>query len=404
MINFKKSILFAVVLGTLGIYLTSCNKSETLENPVITDAYHLNQIPLSDLIVNEEDRDDERVMNASTLIAKALKPIVQKPVYAEYILEKAQRTFYNSVLLSDIIADFPEVSDIITTQLRELSDNQKSTLLLEELINQLVYKNIRYNPVIHVPNIDFADYTKTPVLSPGVEVPDNEAENIDDHYFFWLFDENGREYEITIGEAQANTKGAAPAFVLSLLDASDTANLVAGGGEAPKANAPVSSRDNFGIATNEFRLGQRYENSGKSEFYYAGLTFQPFLGGIWQIGDGEMEITKVRKRDIGKELGHWEIWFGYNSGIDGAVFNTYERDWAYSAKKLGRMVAGGGQEQDFYGERRYTSDCYWKTDVNNNTNLNGHDLDVDFFVSNPQGYWADEYEGDQGDITFWRVQ
>lgn len=238
MINFKKSILFAVVLGVLGMYLSSCNKSETLEIPSITDGYHLNQIPLSDLITNEEDKEDERVMNASTLIAQALKPIVQEPVYAEYILEEAQKTFYNSVLLSDLIADFPEVSNIINTQLRTLSDNQKSTLLLEALISQLVYKNIRYNPVIHVPNIQFADHTKAPLLSPGLEVPDNEAENIDDHYLFWLFDENGREYEVTIGEAQANTKGATPAFVLSLLDAPDTANMIAGGGEAPKANAP----------------------------------------------------------------------------------------------------------------------------------------------------------------------
>ena len=402
MTKLAKIMLIALTLGAFGIYLTSCNKSELLENASSIHGYHLNQTPLSDLVVNSEDEEDERVKSAMVIIATSLKGIVQKPIYKDYILAEAQKTSYDAVLLSDFIIKFPESLEIINTELQGLSGDLKNTLSLEELIEQLLYENVEYNPVIHVPNINFADIEKMPILSPGVEVPDDEVNNVDDHYFFWFFDENGNEYEVTVGEEQAKSEGAAPAFVLSLLDESDISNLVAGVNEVSVVSAPISLR-NFSVATNEFKLDKRYESSGRSEFYYAArLTISTSPGIPFYLGNKNgNEITKVRKRDIGEDLGKWTTWFPYEDNIESIVFNTFERDWAHSKKVLGKLILTGGNEEYFSGNRCFTTDCYWETDVYNNTNIT-NPLDVDYFV-NPNN-WGEEYEGDEGDLTFWKIQ
>ncbi len=401
MTNLKKALLFALFLGVLVLYSTSCSQSEevleevTEEVQTTIDEYRINPTPLSALMVNAEDREDERVQKAMTKIAEALKLIVQQPIYTDYILAEARKTDYDAVLLSDFIAHFRETEAMINEQ---LSTGMRSSAL-EDLIAELVYENIEYDPVIHVANLSTADTEKMPILSPGVEALDDDEAGVDDHYVFWYFHQNGAEYEVTVSEEQANSEDAAPAFVLSLLSEDDTENLEAGtSSTARPMPEELTARSNHAIHSHEFRIDQRYDNNKRSEFYVGGRV--AYNNTIYYFGDenGRL-ITKVHKNDIGDNLTRWHYWFHPDDFPGGSVvFNTFERDWTHSKKKLGTAI-GTNSTAEFKGRRKYITDCYWKIDIDNNDNLT-YPLDTDYFDNN----WAETYVGEEGNITLWKVQ
>ncbi|GEM_PF-3903220 len=74
---------------------------------------------------------------------------------------------------------------------------------LDETAFPLPHAGIMHEAVINVPNIEVAEASFNPFISPGIEVEDDPARGMDDYIFSWYLDDEGTYEEVAIGEEQA---------------------------------------------------------------------------------------------------------------------------------------------------------------------------------------------------------
>ena len=235
-----------------------------------------------------------------------------------------------------------------------------------------------HEPVINVPNLASLDVQALPLVSPGLEVPDDSSQGIDDFIFSWLYTEEGTYQTVAVGEAQA-MRMPNPLFVVSphptaqalaAAPASMAPTMTVGDADSQGPNTyRVNSIDEY--RTNEFSVHRHFEGNGNSEFCIAALVIDP-----WGSS------SRVLKKSNGK----WSSWIELASVIPARIhqsqnsgylfsddirisddfssraqhyllFNTFERDWSKSEKRLIRATVYGNEfKQD--GKRRYLNEWY----------------------------------------------
>jgi hypothetical protein len=247
------------------------------------------------------------------------------------------------------------------------------------------------------------DVKQAPLFSPGIDADADKDESLENYLFCWYLDENNKEHEVVVGES--HLESSKPLITIDLISTGDLALINSNVKIITSENSPelqmkeeATYRNNLEVHSHEFSISQRFEGSGSSEFYFMVFFLLPENTSKFWGGDNWGLITDVSSNDIGKSLTRWEYWFDEPRQGTEAAFNTYEYDWSRSSKTLGYIVDDNGAIQPFGGKRRFTTDCYWTTDINNNSNTN-KPLDYTTILNN----WAAWKHGDYGSIRLWKV-
>jgi hypothetical protein len=350
--KFQNLILILTVIA-----FVSCSK-ETIQTPIKNEIngflkYSFNK---SELIVNEEDEEDEIINVQLIEIAQNLQTALTQENVRKIIIELAKEEDGEFVTIQRVLEEFPNLKSEL-----EITNFNGSDYFF-------IHKGITHEPVINIPNIEIADFTKAPLISPGIEVEDDEEIGIDDFVFSWLL--VGDKYEgVVLGEEQALSM-TNPLFAICPKSVNNPIQNLQNLDRLPQINTdePVAElRAATQYHSNEFQINHRYENSGKSEFWVsaAAITYNgtPTSGsGTNVLRDGNSlvstkEIAQVHKNDIGTPLSHWEqITADHTPRTEYHLyFNTYERDWIQPDENIG-YGDSWSKHVYLYGRMKYASE------------------------------------------------
>jgi hypothetical protein len=377
------------------VLLASCSKAtiEPQTNLGVLSEFKSYQLNKEEIVKNEEDTEDEVNNNIMFPISEDLKSVMLTEQNRKIVLD----------LIHEKGLDFVPVRELL----------EKNPLLknyFRDFAATMTQKGDVYEAVIYVPNIEKADYQLHPLVSPGLEVEDDEAAGINDFIFSWILDEKGNYQEIVIGEEQA-LEISYPLFIITPhpIEASINSSANLQGFTANDLNnATASYRSNGGYASNEFKINHRYEGSGNSEFaissghifYNSNLFPTASIGQNLKEDNGSYtwwkEIREVDKDDIGKDLSHWEqISDNWVPRDDYKMyFNTYERDWASTNKYLGQGEWEGATV-NLEGRRTYLSEWY-AFDPDNSVSKR-------MYIQTIWSDWAKDFTDSKGRLKIWRV-
>lgn len=414
--NVLKSKLIIAVIGILGLtaFMSSCTKetdfvsdgtmNHTLKSVQVSD-YSLDNIPILEnkqdikkLLLNPEDRDDEKINNYLYELSLATRDLIKDANFNRVIVELAKKSENQTANLLELEKVAPQYYRAINNK---LSDKGIS---LSSISSDLTHKPVnpnpkfpetaeieKYVPAIFIPNLDIVDITKQPIISPNIEVDCSNDESIEDNIIAWYYTKDGDLKEILLSE-ETSLKTTNPLFLFDNASPNVKKNTV----EIlpPKG----SNKSTTAFHSHEYKINYRYESSGKSEFCIIAYRIDPSGTVHWIYNSsGWKEIAKVKKNDIGKSLSKWTSHSGnytpYNQNY--VFWNTYERDWNRSKKLIGDPTANGTHIY-MYGRRKYESEWYaWIPST-----VQIHNTDLNYIYWN----WARWYNSWKSDYRIWRVE
>ena len=359
------------------------------------NSFRVNQQEIESLLSLTEE--EESINKNQYLLGLGLKDIMKEEKYYQYIYTQTERSSINSLLISDFINYFPEVK----LKLNNFLESKNTSF--EKISSELTYKNIDYLPSFYIPNQINMDVKQAPLFSPGIDADADKDESLEDYLFCWYLDEDNKEYEVVVGEN--HLESSKPLVTIDLISTDDLALINSNVKIITSENSPelqmkqeATYRNNLEVHSHKFLITQRYESTGRSEFNFMAFFLSPEnTTGYWS-GDYSGYITDVRSNDIGKYQTKWKYWFDEPRQGTEVAFNTYEYDWNRSQKTLGYIVDNNNAIHSFGAKRRFTTDCYWTTDINNNSNQN-NPLNYTTILNN----WAAWQYGDYGNIRLWKV-
>lgn len=361
----------------------------------------------TDYLTNPEDKDDEKINKQLFEIGMVARELFTDNSYSEVIISEAKEH-------DNSCADLVNFIGIA----KSLKSNKHTNTFsnLEQLLGKinLTHKSINpqksgeietYIPAIFVVNVETADFSKLPIISPGTYVNSSlpGMEEYEDYVVAWYSDGMGGFNEILINEETAMST-THPVFVID--------NAEHGITKRPKStlklkySTPIDlkNQETAWYSSYEYQINHRYERSGKSEFCITGahITESGSVELICRKQDGTYHlwkrISRVHKDDIGQLLFRWEQFCSNNVtplNSNYIFWNTYERDWAKSEKDLGTATENGTTIY-LYGRRKYTSEWYaYHPDQFNN---NAVDLNTIY------NSWAKWYSNSKGKFRIWRIQ
>jgi len=312
-------------------------------------------LDLDALIANSEDGEDAVINQELVNIAQKLQLVLHTPEVREEIIALLKQDQIDFITMSDLISQVTSVADVFGADV----DNFV-----------FVHQDVEHEAVLTMPNLQIANHEAFPLVSPGIEVEDDEAKEIDDFIFAWVLNEDGEYMETAIGESQAISMNN-PLFVVTphpvgeQQDFSDPTN----GFNEESETFIASTRATTPYFFDRLRVNHRYEKSGKSEIWIQNYRIDengvhhwlPNSGG----SDGKRQLAKFSKSDIGKTKTVSINFLNPNgsqenvtpAASNAAFFAVWERDWYSSQKNLGKICFNN--KSLFYGGRRkYSSEWY----------------------------------------------
>lgn len=387
--------LMLLLLAMSTIVFVSCKK-ETFDSGVdtlFTSEFKLNEIPIDQVGLNADDKEDELINQSLFQVAESLKTFATDQQFVDFTVRKAQAN-NGLVYFEEVFQAFPQMEAALSTD------------ALANENNPFEHTGHLYKTALFVPNFEVAKTAQLPIISPGIELYDDLKNNNPDIIFAWDVNEAGETVAINIGEKEA-MKTARPLLALTLelckqqsngLTREDLTN-----GSLPNANDPtlVATRAVSSFSTYEFRINHRFESSGSSEFWCQSNRIDPngTLHWINSSNGGRYHVADVKKNDIGKQLKKWKNFAGNWTpyGANAVFYNTYERDWYSSFKALGSGDANGSTV-NYSGKRKYHNEWYSFDPANT---LTGHNPNFQLIVNN----WTQRYQFDdnRGYWNIWRI-
>lgn len=199
----------------------------------------------------------------------------------------------------------------------------------ENLNQSFILDEIKYEPIIYVPNMDVADPALSPIIAIGVEVEYRGTDLSGDVIIGWYYDTNDEKQVIYLDENLATTIKR-PVFIVTNGDCTheileqnkETDYVKKGALETTGSPAPI---------IDEYRIIYRYESSGDSDYNFR--LIYVYENGSSQEGVRDL-IRSINKDHIGYTWGDdHELWqFSYLSNLSRGYVVTYERDF-YTGKK-----------------------------------------------------------------------
>lgn len=368
----------------------------------------INPNPIFDYLCNKEDANDEKIRIQRYELGLIIRDLFVDNSYNEMIINNALNKENNTMSLQEFINE-NKADNVIKENDLEIFAKLQSSLnsidFTHKSTNPLKKGEIEdYIPALFLINAENADFRMQPFISMGIEVNSElpGLADFDDFIVAWFADENGTFYELLLDEEFVmNTTH--PVFTV------DNAEYEMS--QKPKTKIGYAVDNNFEknqqtatYSTYEYRINHRYENSGDSEFAITAtrIDHNNVIHNVLKLSNGTFSlwrtIADVDRKDISKDLYRW-VQFCDEAPIPFSTnfifFNTYERDWFGSLKKLG-MATRNGVTIHLSGNRTYTDDWY----AFDPALLNDNPLDV----STVYYSWAKWYSNDKGHLRFWRIQ
>ncbi len=432
----KKFIKYAGLFAVISFIAVSCKKDDILDessNPIQLKEirYELNNIPLEKvaktsmvqntnksnngnylydyamLATNPDDADDEKINNLLFKLTEATAPLIKDVNFNQLIISMAANSETQSANLLDLQNTAPNYYNQIN---QNLSVYGLSLQLIEDgLTHQPIAPNMDfpetaeleyyvqyYVPSIFVPNIDLADPSLQPLISPNLEVNALEDESLEDNVVGWYYEtaesENVSESLVDEESSLITTN---PLFFIdngvTSVYIAPNPNAVAFYGidscmYADSSSGKISSKNNAAAnqltSTKQFHSYEHsiksnygYESrwSEKSEFAIAHANIKPngsvvnYFGGV----QGYKVINSIkRNQTYGQMQYKWsyhapEVHPQYNSwyfptvqsGVNYMYWNTFERDWNRGWRGLGSVTRNGSLIR-LQGRMKYSGDWY----------------------------------------------
>lgn len=336
-------------------------------------------------MVDELTDDDFRLLevnNISDLVAHVENPEIR--AIDEIVLDLSlalQRELEDKELLSSVYkqaSEYEQKTAFIIDLLNERKASQRNAKFtsLIATANSMNYEGEVYSANIYIPNLDHADITKTPIISPAYELEDTE-ECIDCIAAYRKNPKSGEWYLIMLSEAEALGTDE-PVIVVSQSSAITKEIIIEGlfipKNEVKLDNIIQNERAFFqSYYTGAFAIYKRHETSGDSEIGLTTASWSHYstLGGGSGYGSREWEVVKVAKSKVGGNLYYRTSLFDSRFTRHGEYgsdayptdlgtfsgFNMFERDWYHGLKDMGK-VKFGLKTLYLSGEARFSGDFY----------------------------------------------
>jgi hypothetical protein len=373
-------IKYLSLVGITIFLLSSCNKemslepddtmNQTLKSVQVSD-YSLDNIPILEnkqniekLLINPEDRDDEKINNYLYELSLATRELIKDANFNNIVIELAKKSENQTANLLELEKVAPEYYRAINNKLS--SKGLSLSSLASNLTHQPVNPNPKfpktaeiekYVPAIFIPNLDNIDIIKQPIISPNIEVDCRNDESIEDNIIAWYYTKDGDLKEILLSE-ETSLKTTNPLFLFDNASPNVKKNTV----KILPPDGNLKTTTSFSSYEYSIESGYGYESwaGGKSEYCVQAYRIAPNGVVHWiYSSSGWKEIAKVDRDDIGDLLYKWSHhasnWTPYSTNR--VFWNTYERDWNRSDKSLGSATANGTTIH-LVGRRKYDGEWY----------------------------------------------
>ncbi len=424
----KRFSLFAIVMAAF-VLLLGCKKEKPIENYAYKDIkassitendsipsiiygididLPINKQDVSKLLLKPDDPDGEKINYQLYYLSLSIQELVKSSIFNRDVIEIAKSSCNQTADLNELFLFHPEYKNIIDkkledyhTSFQEIFDNMTRICPERKTFE-------KYKPVIFIPNLDNIDINKQPIFSPNIEVDCTEDEAIEDCIVAWYYNEYGEKVEVMLSE-QNSLELTNPLFLL------DNGELYPK--PSPRMNDKNNDQyeDNKAISTTtsyyikEFNLYHYFETIGKPEFTIVAYRidhninpneiYRMYYGGNEVDGHSKI-LRKVDRNEICTQVEHWCYLFPKctSETQNIIVFNTYERDWNRSEKRLGHLSGGDNNTNHIYlnGRMQYDSDWYG---INPNNFAWSDSFDQEYVYN----HWAKWYYFTNSCMRAWRV-
>lgn len=379
---------------TLAILMTiiSCQKEHISDNiPTKNGDYYTYKLDASNDLVNTEDSEAEKIDKQLLVLSDVFIETLKSNEIREYIYTSA-KTNDGFLSLESFFTKFPSIENDIN---QKLSDNQYakefSIKNLADITNNMMHMGTQMYPVINIPNIESFQNNNNFISSAGIEIEDDETNNIMDEVFAWFIKDN-EKIEISIGEKIALEKSI-PLFVFTvhsdesfLQENIDEINLTSN-----ENNSETSGKTNFYFKSTQHKINYRYEGSGNSDYCQVAKYFQPDIPSGYTIKETHSsgakdykykQLNSIKKKYVGKTINKTISNLANSYNNNNHYFNNFERDWYGTRKHLG-YVNKHSKNLWLKGRMTYPNEWYSFS----NTNL------YNYAVSGYGGYYGASYKG-----------
>ena len=336
----KISILTLAILMTI----ISCQKEQISDSvPTKNGDYFTYKLNTSDDLINTEDSEAEKIDKQLLVLSDVFIETLKSNEIRDYIYTSAKAND-GFLSLENFFTKFPSIKDDIN---QKISTNQYAKEFnvknLADINNNMMHMGTQMYPIINIPNIENFQNSNNFISSAGIEIEDDETNNIMDEIFAWFIKDN-EKIEISIGEKIALEKSI-PLFVFTVhSDVNILEENIDETNSVTSENISETSNKVNGCCyqSKQHKINFRYEGSGNSDYtqvakYYfyttSGYVIREFHSS-GATGFKYKQLNSIKKKDIGKTI---------NKTIDkiaprsnkGYYFNNFERDWYASRKNLG---------------------------------------------------------------------
>jgi hypothetical protein len=345
----KKSILLA--LGGIIIF-TGCKKTDNKNANLASDrlslipftSCNINKIKYDNLFDNCSDLSERKIDQAQYSTVKSILGLSNNPNFLK-IISKAKNSDDNCVSLTEIAS--------------LLEGGQNGNFNISDCPYE--HNGFYYKPVLYVANANHADFTLTPIMSPGIELYDEVNDEYENHdvIFGWFVSENNDTIEINIGDYDySHTRR--PIVVASL-------TLCPGQDEKIQSlqysNSDMQRRTSFNPKIDGLQVNHRYDQTNYSEVWISGIEVnnkQVTNTLLFKLSDvHRSNIGKFSAFGIAKSMGFFQVTSSFNERM---CFNLFEYDWYASPKYLGHCYLKGmssGNSYSLYrGNRKFYEEWY----------------------------------------------
>ncbi len=400
-------VLFGLLFFIALFSTESCSK-DSQDNSMSAiqtiDGFRLNIDPVDEIPIYEGS-DERTIANEKLFIlATALNSMIKDKSYINEIISVAPKSDVGDrmVKFKYLTQDVPNFkSDLSSAISSTASNGLRTNDDIEDYLSNYAIENELYDSRLFLYNFENADFNLSPIVTPGIEVEDNQIMGIEDCIFAYYNDENLNTYEIILSEQEA-LETDIPIIVIGLSPEEETVGRLSGKptrviyldplsnrdsqpldlglSHDPSINAKVSNSYQLEINQIQIKTGYRYESSGKSEYSIAGVgvdyngdDFIFFLDpGTARWPDPswaqweERLVRDVESYEIGDILTlgqHFANWpfSGNNPNVQPYFshyyFNTWERDWYGGWEFLG-TVPFDGFDLEFRGKMALDHEWY----------------------------------------------
>ncbi len=369
----KKLSLFLV----FSFFLTAasfiaCKKEDTTQstNEVVLNL-RANKTPLSQLVLNAKDKEDEFINKKNVELCNILKTLMIRKDINKFVVETAKKNDGN-VTYDQFFAQFPTIKPLFGNTI--VGEREKLSLKTNSgNPYDFIHNDIAYQALIYVPNHVNCNWTDKVILSPEIQIYEEIGEG--DIYFAWDLKDGQETKEIFINEKESK-QTTVPVVVTSLLHIDFLKPFQLKEHKAGETYSfqmadknKLQSRANWdeSVWVRRGNLLYNYDGGTNSELYVTGAFIQnDGQWGNWSRIGQECFYASDHEQTcnlIGTDKDNLYTNFNPNGNDPNFwtkqkyFFNAWEYDWGSSNKSLGE-ASHAGRKAFFKGCRKFTEEWY----------------------------------------------